>query len=93
MRNVLFFEKSYTKRDRETIPRPFSKKQVENYQNILKLRCRPLAFTSYKAFLKKTKGLELVFLPHFLHDSLKKNISLVIFNYLTKFSCLVAFTS
>ena len=26
--------------------------QVEGYQNILKLRCRPLAFTSYKAFLK-----------------------------------------
>ena len=27
--------------------------QVEGYQNILKLSCRPLAFTSYKAFLKK----------------------------------------
>ena len=26
--------------------------QVEGYQNILKLSCRPLVFTSYKAFLK-----------------------------------------
>ena len=29
--------------------------QVERYQNILKLSCRPLAFTSYKAFLKNKK--------------------------------------
>ena len=27
--------------------------QVDDYQNILKLSCRPLAFTTYKAFLKK----------------------------------------
>ena len=27
--------------------------QVEDYGNILKLRCRPLGFTSCKAFLKK----------------------------------------
>ena len=27
--------------------------QVEDYQNILKLRCCPVAFTSYKGFLKK----------------------------------------
>ena len=27
--------------------------QVEDYQNILKLSCRPLAFTSYKAFKKQ----------------------------------------
>ena len=45
--------------------------QIEGYRNILKLSCRPLAFTSFKLphlkfFLKKTKsGLELVFLPHF----------------------------
>ena len=26
--------------------------QVEDYQNIFKLSCKPLAFTSYKAFLK-----------------------------------------
>ena len=31
----------------------------------LKLSCRPLAFTSFKAFLKKKKGLKLVFLPHY----------------------------
>ena len=35
---------------------------------------------------QKTKGLELVSLPHFPHDFLKKNVSLVIFFYcLTKF--------
>ena len=28
----------------------FIVRQVEGYQNILKLSCRPLAFTSYKAF-------------------------------------------
>ena len=43
---------------------------VEDYRNISKLRSRPLAFTSNKAFLKKTKGgPELVSLPHILHDS------------------------
>ena len=43
--------------------------QVKDPQNILKLNCRPLVFTSYKAFLKKVKwDLELVFLPHFLPD-------------------------
>ena len=29
--------------------------QVGYYQNILKLSCRPLAFTSYKAFFKNKK--------------------------------------
>ena len=29
--------------------------QVEDYPNILKLSCKPLAFTSFKAFFKKTK--------------------------------------
>ena len=29
--------------------------------------CRPLAFTSYKAFLKNKRCLELISLPHFLH--------------------------
>ena len=43
--------------------------QVESFRNVLKLSCRPLAFTSYKAFLKnKKRGLKLVFLLHFLHD-------------------------
>ena len=43
--------------------------QVECYRNILKLGDRPLAFTLYKAFLKRTeRGLKLVSLSHFLHD-------------------------
>ena len=34
----------------------------------MKLSCQPLPFTLYKIFLKKQKGLELISLPHFLHD-------------------------
>ena len=46
--------------------------QVEGYRNKFKLSCRRLAFTSYNAFFfKKERDLELVSLPHFLHD-LKK---------------------
>ena len=51
--------------------------QVEDYQNILKLICRPLAFTSYKFFLKKRSGASLP--ASFWAWLLKKNISLVIF--------------
>ena len=29
--------------------------QIESYRNILTIRCRPLAFTSYKTFLKIKK--------------------------------------
>ena len=34
--------------------------QVKNYQSMLKLSCRPVAFTSYKSFLKTKRGVELV---------------------------------
>ena len=34
--------------------------QVEKYQNILELKCWPLAFTSYKAFLKKILSLPIL---------------------------------
>ena len=68
MRNLLL-EESYIKCGGETIPRSFSRKsnltypwtdsltvcQVEDYYRILKLNCRPLAFTSYKVFLKNKK--------------------------------------
>ena len=40
--------------------------QVEGYQNILKLNCRPVAFTLYKAFLKSKKKSRAVSLVHFL---------------------------
>ena len=58
MRNI-FLEKSYTKCGGETSPRPFSEKlkllytvcfycmASWGYGNILKLTCRPLAFTLY----------------------------------------------
>ena len=42
--------------------------QVEGFPYIPTLSCRSLGFTSYKAFLKHKKDLELVFLPHFIHD-------------------------
>ena len=44
---------------------------------MLKLNCRQLAFASYKVFSKNEKrGLELVSLPHFLHDILPKYLLL-----------------
>ena len=45
--------------------------QVEVYQNILKLRCWPLAFTLHKAF-SKNGVLELVSLLHFLNAFCEK---------------------
>ena len=50
---------------------------LEGYRNILKLSCRPLALTSYKAFFKKKRGLELVSLPDFLHDLWRKTLFLL----------------
>ena len=42
--------------------------KCEVYRNLLKLNCRPLAFTFYHLLFQKTKrDLELIFLPHFLH--------------------------
>ena len=38
--------------------------QVEVYQNILELRCWPLAFNFYKAFIKTKRGWKLVSLSH-----------------------------
>ena len=45
----------------------FSLFVVEDYQNVLKLRCRSLVFTS-QSFFKKQKSLESVALSNFLHD-------------------------
>ena len=49
----------------------YIKLQVEGYQNILKLSCRPLAIISYQGFCKK-RGLGLVSLPQFLHNFWRK---------------------
>ena len=46
--------------------------QVEHYQNILKLRCWPYAFTSFKAFLNSQKWSGTSILTRFLHDFWKK---------------------
>ena len=67
--------------------------QVEGYRNILKLNCRPLATTTYKAFLKNKMRSETSLLGSFSAWFLKKNIYHVIFFYLIKFHCLFAFTS
>ena len=66
-------------------------RQVEDSRNKLKLTCRPLAFTSYEAFLKSKKmsgtNLPVSFSAWFL----KKTITLVMLYYLTKSSYLAAF--
>ena len=58
----------------------------------IKLRCRPLAFISCKAFLKNKKRSRTSLPVSFSQSILKKNMSHLIFYYLTKFSCLVKFT-
>ena len=63
------------------------------YQNILKLSCRPLTFTSCKAFSKNKKRSGTSLSASFSAWFLKKNISLVLLYCLTKFHCLFAFTS
>ena len=65
--------------------------QVEDNQKWLKLNCWPLAFISYKTFLKNKKRHGTSLLASFSAWFLKKNI--VIFHYLTIFQWLVAFTS
>ena len=67
MRNILL-EISYTICSGETSPR------VEGYWKILKLSCRPLAFSSlsFKLFELIKRGPELLSLPHFLHSFWRK---------------------
>ena len=59
----------------------------------LELTCRSLAFTSYKTFLKNRKWSGTSLPASFSAWVLKKNITVVIFYYLTKFQSLVAITS
>ena len=65
------------------------------YQKWLKLSCRSLAFTSSKVFLKNKKRSGTSLPALFSAWVLKKKVEFffVIFFYLTKFQCLVAFTS
>ena len=66
--------------------------QVEDYRKWLKLSRKPFAFTSYKAFIKNKKRSETSLPASFSAWFLKKNISVVIYYYLTKSECLVPFT-
>ena len=70
----------------------FIVRQVESYQNILKLSSKQLSFTSYKAFLNNKKRSGTSFPASFSVWFLEKNIFLAIFYKLTKFHCLVTFT-
>ena len=65
----IFLEKSQTTGGGDTIPRPFFKKLYSlfllyasiytyDYQNLLKLSFKALAFTSYEAFLKNKDSSE-----------------------------------
>ena len=66
--------------------------QVEDYRKWLELSCWPLVVTSYnKGFLKNRKGSWTSLPALFSAWFSKENISVVIFYYLTKFQCLVAF--
>ena len=56
--------------------------QIEDYQNILKLSCIPLAFNSYKAFSKNKKRSGTSLPASFSALFLKKNIFLVIHSFL-----------
>ena len=102
MRNI-FLEKLSTKYNGKTISTPFLKKikiehisgsivfvfnvcEVEDYRKYFE------TFTSYKVFSKDKKKPRTRLPAPFSAWFLKKNISLVVFYYLTKFHCLVAFT-
>ena len=54
--------------------------QVEENRNIVKLRCRPLAFTSYKPSLKNEKWSETCLSASFSACFVKKNIYHVLFS-------------
>ena len=54
--------------------------KVGDHRNIMKLSCKPLAFTSYKDFLKNKKQPGTSLAASFLVLFLKKNISLIIFH-------------
>ena len=80
MKNI-FLEKSVTKYGGEISPRPFSKQsKVSIYLDELSIvlyslillhvetKVQTTCFYLLESSFKKKKGLELVFLPHFLHD-------------------------
>ena len=59
--------------------------EMVNMLNILKLSCRQLTFASDKTFLKNKKRSRTSLATSYSAWLLKKNISLVLFYYLTKF--------
>ena len=67
--------------------------QVQDFQEILKFSCWPLAFTSYKTLLKKKKSSGTSLSASCSAWFLKKNIYHVIYCQQTKFHYPTAFTS
>ena len=65
----------------------------EGYWNILKQSCIQLALSHIKLFYKIKRGLEPVSLQYFLRNFWRKIFLLIFLYWLTKFHCLVAFTS
>ena len=65
--------------------------QIEEYQIILNIRCRPIAFTWYKASLKNKKGSATSLPASFSVWFWNKKTSNVIFYEPTKLHCLIAF--
>ena len=53
--------------------------KVKGYRNMSKLSCRPLGFTSYKAFFKNKRCSETSLPASFSELFLTENISLAIF--------------
>ena len=92
MRNI-FLRKLYTSCGGEASSRSLLYVQVEAYQIILKLRCLPLAFTWHKVFLKSKKRSGISLPASCFAWFLKKNISHIMFYWLTKFHYQIPFTS
>ena len=67
--------------------------QVEGYKNMLTLSCRPVVFTSCKAFLKNWKRSETRFPFSLSAWFLNRSIYLDIFYQKTKYLCAFAFAS
>ena len=67
--------------------------RVDDYHNVSKLSCWPLAFTLNKRFLRNKKRPGTSHCTPCYAKLLQKKISFAIFYYLTKFHCLVVSTS
>ena len=75
----IFLEKSCTKCGGETIPKPLLRISLDYSLFLLRRSCRPLAFTSYKAFLRNKRRSGTSLPVSFSAWLLKKNVFDIIF--------------